>query len=128
MRKTSSLRKFAVAWTLMWGLAYIMTAFFAPWTSGIDTDATSLLYFFLGAFIIASVGLVNLAKMEIYISLGRLLLFIFGVIEVFGGIASWTGLALWNVPFPNKELFQVSMAFADLLSAVFMFYLAIDTT
>jgi hypothetical protein len=44
----------------------------------------------------------------------------------FGGVASWTGLVQWNVPFVNVELFQVSMAFADLLSAVFMFVIAIE--
>ena len=44
---------------------------------------------------------------------------------VYGGVTSWTGVAEWNVPF-NPEMFQISMGFADLLSAVFMFILAIS--
>lgn len=54
----------------------------------------------------------------------RMMFFVQGVLMVYGGVASWTGLAVWNVPF-NLEMFQVSMAFADLLGAVFLFVLAI---
>ena len=70
-------------------------------------------------------GYYTLEKVQPYAGIGQFLLFILGLVEVYGGIASWCGLGIWNVPFPNIELFQVSMAFADLLSAVFLFYLAI---
>ena len=129
---TSSLRKFAVAWTLMWAFAYIFTAVFAPYVGGEDVTTNFVTFLGLGAWMIISLALysnkspcvnVSITRSEI---IGRIFLFWLGLIEVFGGITSWTGLALWNVPFPNKELFQVSMAFADLIAAVFMFYLAID--
>lgn len=55
----------------------------------------------------------------------RVMFFVQGVPMVYGGVASWAGLAVWNVPFNNPEMFQVSMAFADLLGAVFLFILAI---
>jgi hypothetical protein len=60
-----------------------------------------------------------------HVALRRFALFILGVFMVWGGVASWTGLAVWKVPFPNKEFFQVSMAFPDLLSVVFMFILSL---
>lgn len=119
-----SLRKFAVAWNLMWGLSYVIVALFAPWIGGEEVTINIVLYMALGISILLSLALLNRKKGH---SVGRGMLAILGVVSVYGGIASWTGLTLWNVPFPNRELFQVSMAFADLLGAVFMFFLAIDS-
>lgn len=118
-----SLRKFAFAWNLMWGLGYIIVALSAPWIGGEEVTINIALYMALGIGILFSLTLLYLKK---WYRVGRGILMILGVISVYGGIASWTGLTLWNVPFPNRELFQVSMAFADLLGAVFMFVLAID--
>jgi hypothetical protein len=56
----------------------------------------------------------------------RYVLAVLAVLSVFSGISSFTGVQLWVVPFANKEIFQVSMAFADLLGAAFMLYLALN--
>ena len=51
------------------------------------------------------------------------LLFLCGVFEVFGGVASWFGLARWNVSWSigYDPLAQISMALLDLIGAVFLF-------
>lgn len=107
----------------MWGLAYIITALIAPWVGDSDIGVNAIIFAGLGAWTLLS--LVALYSNRPLV--GRISLFSLGVAEVFGGIASWVGIGIWNVPFPNKELFQVSMAFADLISAVFMFILAIES-
>ena len=112
----------------MWAFAYIVTALFAPWVGDLDAFANFAIYLFLGCWIVFTLLLSALVSDMLGQRIVRCLWFVLGLVEVFGGITSWAGLGIWNVPFPNKELFQVSMAFADLLSAVFMFYLAIDTT
>jgi len=135
------LNRFAVAWLLAFGISYIATAIFAPGIAG-DPVQGMIVYTVLGLVILAAVALrtftesqevsVSLrkeVKMDIRVmspiqNLGRVLLAVLGVIEVVGCVTSWSGVAVWNVPFPNKELFQMSMAFLDMLSAVFMFLLA----
>lgn len=114
------LRRFAVAWCLMWGLCYVVVAVAAPWTS----DLSNVVYVSLGAWILLSLVLSYFAHNR-FGRIIRVMFFVQGVLMVYGGVASWTGLAVWNVPF-NPEMFQVSMAFADLLGAVFLFVLAIS--
>jgi len=106
----------------MWAFAYIVMALVAPQVGGGDTFINFVIYLGLGIWMI--IALILYASSTVIV-VGRVFLFILGLIEVFGDITSWCGIGVWNVPFPNKELFQVSMAFADLLSAVFMFYLAL---
>ena len=117
-----NLKDLAEAWTIMWGLSYIIVALVAPSIS----EAPPIGYGLLGIVILWMVFLMYVA----YDKLGYRILagafFALGVAMVYGGVVSWTGAGLWNVSFPNKELFQVSMAFADLLSAVFMFMLGLD--
>lgn len=115
------LRRFAVAWCLMWGLCYVVVAVVAPWIS----DLSNLVYAFLGAWILLSLALSHFAKNRLGHTIVRVMFFVQGALMVYGGVGSWTGLAVWNVPFNNPEMFQVSMAFADLLGAVFLFVLAI---
>ena len=117
-----NLKTLAIAWILMWGMSYIMVALVAPWIA----DTPPLVYGALGAFILFCLLLRHIAYDELGNNIVRIIFFCLGTLMVFGGITSWTGVALWNVPFPNVEIFQVSMAFADLLSAVFMFVLAIE--
>jgi len=76
----------------------------------------------VGVFVLIAVWLL----FGSHATIGRMALFILAVFEVWGGVVSWTGIVLWQVPFPNKEFFQVSMAFADLLSATFMFTLCLS--
>ena len=116
------LRKFAVAWVLMWGMSYIMVAMAAPWIS----EVPALVYGTLGGFILFALFLRWLAYDRMGYIIVRFLFYCLGVLMVAGGIMSWTGVTIWNVPFENLEIFQVSMAFADLLGAVFMFVLATE--
>lgn len=135
------LNRFAVAWLLAFGISYIATAIFAPGVAG-DPVQGMIVYTLLGVAILAAVALRTFTesqevsvplkpgvKMRIEVegprrNLGRVLLAVLGVIEVIGCVTSWTGVGVWNVPFPNKEVFQVSMALMDMVSAVFMFCLA----
>lgn len=118
-----NLKTLAIAWTLMWGLSYIFVAFVAP---NIAIDTPAFFYLILGAIMILSTWLRYFTTNPLGRTLIRGLLLILGALEVYGGIASFSGVGLWNVPFANIEIFQVSMAFADLISAVFLFVLAID--
>jgi hypothetical protein len=118
-----NLKTLAIAWTLMWGLTYIIVAFIAP---NIALDTPALFYVFLGAFILATLVTRYFAYNKLSRSVVRCLFFGLGVFEVIGGVMSWTGVGLWNVPFADVALFQISMAFADLISAVFLFVLAIS--
>jgi hypothetical protein len=104
----------------MWGGAYIATAIFAPQISG-DSFLGTVFYMILGVATIASV-LVHIFSKTM---LGPLLLLVLAIIGIYGGVASWSGIAIWNVPFPNKELFQVSMAFGELITSVLMLYLTL---
>ena len=112
--------KLCVSWILMWGGAYIATAVFAPQISG-DPFLGAIFYMILGLAIIASV-LVYIFSKTI---LGPLLLLVLAIVGIYGGVASWSGIAIWNVPFANKELFQVSMAFGELATSVLMLYLSL---
>lgn len=118
-----AIRQFAAAWVLMWSLSYIMVAIVAPFIS----DVAPLVYGTLGVWLAFTLLLQHLAYDKLGRCIVRMLWVCNGVLMVYGGITSWTGVAVWNVPFPNKEVFQVSMALADLLSAVLMFSLALST-
>lgn len=114
------LKNFAIAWTLMWGLSYIVVAMIAPDIS----DLPGIVYIVTGELIIMGV---TMKVCDIHArGFTNIFLGCLGGLMIYGGIASWTGVAIWNVPFENLELFQVSMAFADLLSATFMFVLALE--
>lgn len=118
----SELKRFAVAWNIMWGFSYIIVAAVAPWIVDGDILTNISLYIGLGLAILIGVILRLSTKHQL---LGRIILSFTALIEIYGGITSWTGITPWNVPFPNPEIFQVSMAFADLISAVFMLTLAL---
>jgi len=136
------LTKLARAWLLMWGLSYIIVAAIAPGIAG-DIRLGQLTYGVLGLSIIGALilfyyerneeepfpgGGIHVVRRRPYVNTARFILCVLGYISVCGGVASWTGLAVWHVPFENQQaIFQVSMAFANLLSAVFMFALAWET-
>ncbi len=113
----------AICWTLMWGLAYFATGLFTPEIMGSSTLIGFLTCDVLGGAIIFALELRQLSSS--WRTLARVMLVILALVEISGGILSWSGASLWNIPFANKEIFQVSMAFADLVSAVFMLYLAV---
>jgi len=120
------LEKLVVAWLIMWGLSYIFTALMAPWIAGMGFQG-GLLYCVLGALILFALLCNYLAHDELGYTVVSILFIILGMVMVYSGVASWTGLVIWNIPFSNIEIFQVSMAFANLLSAVFMFVMAITS-
>lgn len=105
----------------MWSLSYILVAIFAPSIS----DIHPLFYGILGVWLAFMLLLDHLAYDKLGYFIVSVLWVFNGTLMVYGGVTSWAGLAVWNVPFPNKEIFYVSMAFADLISAVFMFVLAL---
>jgi hypothetical protein len=116
------MRDFAVAWNVMWGISYIMVAILAPAVSNVPAFA----YVFLGAVLLFCVLVQYIAADQLGRNLAALPLIFLGGLMVWGGVDSWTAATgYWNIPFANLELFHVSMAFADLISAVFLFYNAI---
>jgi len=117
-----NLKDLAEAWTIMWGISYIITALVAPSIS----DTPAILYGWLGALILFMVLMMHLAYDKVGYRIVAIVFFALGIMMTYGGVVSWTGAGLWNVPFPNKDLFQVSMAFVDMLSAVFLFLLGIE--
>jgi len=116
------MQKLAMAWLLMWGFSYIVVGIVAPWIS----DEPPLAYQILGGIMIFLVCITPLA----YDKLGNLMLgiiwFSFGIMMVYGGVASWTGLTPWNVLYDFHPLVPISMAFADLIAGFVMFLLAIE--
>ena len=111
------LKKLAISWTTMWALSYIIVAFITPWTHPI-------FFILLGIYLIFISLLAALDTKHFLLSTA---FFVSAVLMVFGGVASWTGVIIWDVPFASKEIFQVSMAFADFIAAAFMVYLSGET-
>ena len=102
---------------------YFSLAIFAPSATGDPPLIGALFYGLLGlGFLLATV----LPYFPSAKTVARILQFVLGVILAWGAMWSWMGLAIWNVPFPNKEIFQVSMAILNVLIAVFAFSLALD--
>lgn len=118
------MRKFALAWLLMWALSYFAVATLAPGVGGTSERVGAALYTLVGGLILIALTL-TVTQSPMLRGTGKLMLLVLGLFEVWGGVASWTGVSIWNIPFANKELFQVSMAFADLISAAFMLYLVL---
>lgn len=106
----------------MWGLSYILVAIVAPDIS----DFHPILYWMIGAIILFGLLLNRLAYDKLGHQFVGLYFFVVAVLMVYGGVASWTGVAVWNVPFENPEIFNVSMGFADLLSAALMLVIATE--
>ena len=117
------IRTVALAWMLTIAVSYFSLAIFAPTIGGDTPLIGTILYALLGlGFLIATI-----LPYTPYKTVGRILQFVLGVILALGAVLSWTGVGLWNVPFPSIEIFQVSMAILNILTAVFAFSLALDT-
>jgi hypothetical protein len=113
-----NLKNVANSWLIAWALAYLFTAIFAPGLSG-DVLTGEILYGVIGIALLVSVALLH-TKALILHKLGVIVLLIVAAFSVYGAIASWSGLFVWNVPFANKEVFQVTMGLMDFLGAFFM--------
>lgn len=113
-----NLKNVTNAWLIAWALAYIITAIFAPGIAG-NVWTGTILYATMGTLIIVSLALFRAQNTDLRNG-GMVLLFALAAFSVYGAVASWTGLFVWNVPFPAKEVFQVTMGLMDFLGAVFM--------
>ena len=119
------MKRFAAAWLLMWGISYIAVAIMAPGIAGSDAIDNRVFYAALGIWVLASVlAFLKSESKAMNSAYHRVSFAVLAIIMVFAGVASWAGTAIWNVPYQNG-LAQVSMAFADLISAVFMLYLVL---
>ena len=118
----------ATAWLLAWGISNIMTAIFTPSIAGdVGSDAVlGMLFYGSLGIILTTVTILLQFKLS---TLTRVflcyILFALAVMSVFGTVASWSGIAVWDVPFADKAGFNISMAFMDFISAVFMLILAL---
>ena len=120
------MRKFALAWLMMWALSYLVVAFVAPGVGGGSTVEDIIEFLAFGAALMAATLVVGFYPGKKVKLVGKLCLCVLAVLSVYSGVASFTGVALWVVPFANKEVFQVSMAFLDLLGAAVMLRLALE--
>lgn len=129
----TNLKSFALMWVLMWATTYIAVAFIAPTVGGTFNNIYMCLYGVLLTLCVVGQFLVNgkhvnvFRNFEIFLSrASKIGLFVFAIAEVIAGVMSWTGALRWNLPFPNTEIFQVSMAFMDLVAATLMFVVVFD--
>lgn len=106
------------SWILMWGTAYLACAIVAPDIFDLPVLYSRVLLIAVGAIMVYGLYLAN---SQYTATAGRAILFIMGVEETFGGILSFSGSIMWNVPFADKALFNVSMALAELVAAMFLF-------
>jgi hypothetical protein len=116
--RISNLGTFLLSWLMMWGLSYVAVAVISP---NVDLGTPNWAYATIGILQILCVVGYSFDRTR---KLTRVGFFIFAIVETVGGVASWCGVSMWNVPFADKALFQISMAFADLLAAAMMFWLA----
>lgn len=99
---------------LVWGLTYPICAIIKPDIIGMLTPEQSRIALFaVGGSILS--GFLLRDK-----PIGKVILFIMGIAEAIGGVASWSGITQWNVPFTDKTSFNISMGIMDLLSSVAM--------
>jgi len=104
----------------MWGMAYIASGIMTPEISGDNMILTMVIYCGIGLWIIWT-AIARRTHSGRYVMFS---LYIIALVEVPSGVSSWAGQMVWNVPYQNS-IAQVSMAFADLISAAFAIYLAI---
>jgi len=123
----NAVAKFAVSYIVVWALMHIISAFTAPWIN-VDTPQwiTAAVYIPLGISLLAAlVLLLRCSKGSRGALIGKTILIVNAVLQVWSSINTFTGQSMLNIPFQNVEVFQAMMSFNEALSAVFMFYLAL---
>ena len=125
-------KKLVVSWLLMWALSYLVVAVVAPGVGGSPVWLSVMEFLVFGVALLAATLLTGFDALASRFKSGksvklvaRVALVVLAVLSVYSGIATWAGVFIWVVPFANKEVFQVSMAFADLIGAAAMLYLAL---
>ena len=123
----SEIERLVFSWLLTWAWCYGVAAFIAPEISGMSPAYVgSLVYFGVAMWLAIALLLWDIGESHVHRrmrNIADVLLILLATVEVVSGVGSWTGAAVWLVPFPDKGIFQVSMALADLISAAGMFYL-----
>ena len=101
----------------MWSLSYIACFIIKPDLVYGASKIQSLAF--------PSLGLIMLTGLLLNV---KALIFVCGLLEVLGGVASWTGVNRWNVSWTvgYDPLAQISMALLDLVSAVFLFKYSLE--
>ena len=121
----NNLTKIASAWTAMWTLSYFAVAALAPNVGG-DTPLIGIFTFGLFGVLLVVAMALSLFGYNLWQRAGQVLLWGCAGVSMISGVASWTGVAIWQVPFASKEVFQVTMAAMDFIGAFFMTLLAIS--
>jgi len=102
----------------MYGLTYIFCAAVKPDVFyGLPSIYGAIALITIGILMILGLWLIGKKNSRS----AKIILFSLGCHATLAGVASWTGLITWDVPFQDKPIFNVSMAFLDLLGAVFLF-------
>ena len=111
----------------MWAATYIAVAFIAPTVGGVFNNIYMFLYGVLLTLCVAGQLVPYTGKHVKTVSrASKTGLFGFAIAEVIGGVMSFTGALRWNLPFANMEVFQVIMAFMDLVAASLLFFIVLD--
>ena len=105
------------SWLLMWSLTYIICAILKPNIF----QSLPPLWSCIVMIVFGGYMLVGLFFRQT--TAGRIILFISGVLETISGVASWTGIIYYNVPFADKALFNIMMSGLDGVSAIILFSL-----
>ena len=117
----------ALSWITMWAATYIAVAFIAPTVGGVFNSTYMFLYGVLLTLCVAGQLLPYKGKHVKTVSrASKIGLFGFAIAEVIGEVMSFTGALRWNLPFANTEVFQVVMAFMDLVAASLLFFIVFD--
>jgi len=137
-KEMETMEKIAVSWLLVWASSYLLTCVCAPGIAG-DVNSGCVSFGLMGFAILGGLilfyynrteeiplpeGKYQMTKIRPYINTARCVFTILALVSVYGCVTSWAGLVIWNVPYQGQAVVQVSMALADLISAVFMLILA----
>ncbi|MGA3290496.1 MAG: hypothetical protein ABSD42_09695 [Candidatus Bathyarchaeia archaeon] len=109
------------------GLSYLVVTFVAPGIGGNPVWLSATLFSAFGIALFTATVVTDWTKSNTRAA-GRIILIILARLSEYSDVASWTGTALWVVPFVNKEIFQASMVCLDLPGATFMLDLALEKT
>ena len=121
------------AWLIAWALAYIVAGIAAPQISGNVLEG-QILYLIMGVLLLAPLAMLESIELPGFDpdrehtvrTLATVLLIALAFVSLYSAVASWSGMFVWNVPFPDKSLFQVTMGLMDFVGAVFMLIRAIS--
>lgn len=111
------------SFVLAWGLAYIACSVLKPSIHGTSAILGIMIMIPWGSVMITGLFL---SRTENYKKTGAVMLLIIGILEVFGGVASWTGLNTWHINLGNRTLLQVSMATYDFVAAIVLLNLGTE--